>query len=276
MTGFIAETMPRTVLPAVASCGVAGHNGEVSAYLREQSISQRVFAAFLLVPVVPVIGMLIVLIRCTSRGPGILRQPRVGRHGAVYTMYKLRTMRCDAESATGPVWSTCKDARRTWLGRLLRIAHLDELPQLINVLKGDMSLVGPRPERPEFVNVLEEKVPGYSARLSVLPGITGLAQVNLPSDTNIASVQRKVRLDVEYIRTADLLLDVQIILCTFLKVFLIPSAWRIRLTGVDRSACLAGIDAAESQMTLTPNELAKPQHNGHPHPALDELPHKPR
>ena len=86
-----------------------------------------------------------------------------------------------------------------------------------------MSLVGPRPERPEFVSVLEEEVPGYCERLRVLPGITGLAQVNLPPDTNTASVRRKVRLDVEYIRTADLLLDVQIILCTFLKVFLIPS-----------------------------------------------------
>lgn len=234
-----------------------------SRYLAGDNLAERLFAACLLVPGIPLIGFLCLVIRATSRGPAIFRQRRVGRHGVEYTMYKLRTMRGDAETGTGPVWSVNGDPRLTRIGRLLRRVHLDELPQLINVVKGEMSLVGPRPERPEFVEVLEDVVPGYCERLRVRPGITGLAQVNLPPDSGTLSVRRKVRLDVEYIRTAGRLLDFQILVCTALKVFFIPAGWRIWLTGVDRSQCLADIRADESDVALTPEELARPrQHNG--------------
>jgi hypothetical protein len=119
----------------------------------------------------------------------------------------------DAEK-DGPKWAARKDNRVTFLGRFLRKFHLDELPQLINVLKGEMALVGPRPERPEFVEELRKKIPGYMRRLEVLPGITGLAQLNLPPDTNVECVRRKLVLDLEYIETAGIWMDLSIILCT--------------------------------------------------------------
>jgi lipopolysaccharide/colanic/teichoic acid biosynthesis glycosyltransferase len=147
----------------------------------------------------PLIGILILLVRCTSRGPGIYSQVRVGKDGLIFTMYKLRSMRCDAEAQTGAVWAGVKhDPRMTYVGYWLRRLHLDELPQLVNVVYGHMSLVGPRPERPEFVELLAEEVPGYLDRLMVKPGITGLAQINLPPDTDLDSVRRKLVLDREY------------------------------------------------------------------------------
>ncbi len=162
-------------------------------YFRWKDPLDRCAAVMLLVPGLPLIACLAVLVRLTSKGPGIYRQARVGKDGRRFMMYKIRTMRLDAETESGPVWTQPQDPRMTSLGRLLRKLHLDELPQLFNVLKGEMSLVGPRPERPEFVCVLAEAVPGYRNRLAVRPGITGLAQINLPPDTDLVSVQRKIR-----------------------------------------------------------------------------------
>src|SRR5256885_9838459 len=114
----------------------------------------------LLIVAAPLIGLLIVIIRLSSRGPGLYRQTRVGLGGRIFTMYKLRSMRCDAEVRSGPKWASIeRDPRVTSLGRWLRRLHLDELPQLYNILRGEMSLVGPRPERPEFVSVLARQVP---------------------------------------------------------------------------------------------------------------------
>lgn len=262
MTSLGIGTLPETASPQAVFYRVCERSESVavSSYLQGGNYAQRMLATAMLVPALPIIGVLILLIRTTSKGPGVFKQLRVGRNGTVYTMYKLRTMHCDAEADTGPIWSTPDDDRTTWLGRLLRKAHLDELPQLLNVVKGDMSLVGPRPERPEFVGILEEEVPGYCQRLRVLPGITGLAQVNLPADTNAASVRRKVRLDLEYIQTADLQLDLQIIVCTLLKLFCLPSTWRTRLTGVSRAKFLADINGEECRLVLTPTELAALRH----------------
>lgn len=262
MTGLGAGMLQETALPQAVFHRVCERSESVavSSYLQGGNYTQRILAAVMLVPALPIIGVLILLIRATSKGPAVFKQLRVGRGGTLYTMYKLRTMHCDAEADTGPIWSTPNDDRTTWLGRLLRKAHLDELPQLLNVVKGEMSLVGPRPERPEFVGVLEEEVPGYCQRLRVLPGITGLAQVNLPADTNTASVRRKLRLDLEYIETADLQLDLQIILCTLLKVFCLPSAWRTRMTGISRAKFLADINGEERHLVLTPAELAAPRY----------------
>src|SRR5262249_20621003 len=143
-----------------------------------------VAAAVLLVFAAPVIALAALLVKLTSRGPAFYTQTRVGRNGRLFTIYKVRTMMHKCESLTGPRWSLPGDPRVTRGGHFLRVTHLDELPQLVNVLRGDMSLIGPRPERPEFVPELERAVPRYRERLAVLPGVTGLAQVQLPADTD--------------------------------------------------------------------------------------------
>jgi lipopolysaccharide/colanic/teichoic acid biosynthesis glycosyltransferase len=200
----------------------------------------------MLVPGLPVIAVLVVLVRLTSRGPGIYKQERVGKDGRKFMMYKIRTMRHDAEAATGPKWSQARDPRVTPLGRVLRKLHLDELPQLFNVLKGEMSLVGPRPERPEFVGVLAQAIPAYRNRLAVRPGVTGLAQINLPPDSDLASVQRKLVLDCEYIEHGGLLLDMGLMLCTLLRIFKIPGHWLHVALGVARKVKLPALPEASS------------------------------
>lgn len=193
--------------------------GPLLAYLRWKHLLDRTAALALMIPGLPLIGILVILIRLTSRGPGIYRQERVGKDGKGFTMYKLRSMRSDAEAKTGPVWSAAgSDSRVTRLGYWLRKLHLDELPQLINVLRGEMSLIGPRPERPEFVKVLADSIPGYMDRLRVAPGITGLAQINLQPDTDLNSVRRKLVLDLEYIETASFLLDLRMFFCTLFRL----------------------------------------------------------
>jgi lipopolysaccharide/colanic/teichoic acid biosynthesis glycosyltransferase len=190
-----------------------------SHYFAWKGLLDRLMAALLLIPGLPMIGILIVLVRLTSRGPGVYHQTRVGRGGRLFTMYKLRSMRIDAEARSGPTWAAPgKDPRVTSLGYWLRKLHLDELPQLFNVLRGEMSLIGPRPERPEFVDVLGRYIPEYHDRHTVAPGITGLAQINLPPDTDLDSVRRKVALDLEYIHTASLTLDCRMFLCTLLRM----------------------------------------------------------
>ena len=133
-----------------------------------------------------------IVVKLTSRGPAFYTQIRLGQDGRAYAIYKLRTMTHDCEKLSGPQWSKKGDCRVTAVGRLLRRSHLDELPQLWNVLRGEMSLIGPRPERPEFVPRLERSLPHYRARLHVRPGVTGLAQVQLPPDTDLGSVRRKL------------------------------------------------------------------------------------
>jgi lipopolysaccharide/colanic/teichoic acid biosynthesis glycosyltransferase len=191
-------------------------------------------AAILAIPALPAIAVLVLLVRLTSRGPGIFSQLRVGRHGRTYHMYKIRTMVQDAERRTGPIWATTNDPRVTWLGKYLRKLHLDELPQIWNVLKGDMSFVGPRPERPEFTHRLAAEIPGYAQRLVVLPGITGLAQVNLPPDTDLESVRRKLALDMEYVHRGGLWLDIRLMVCTGLRAIGIRGHWTGRFLGVHR------------------------------------------
>jgi lipopolysaccharide/colanic/teichoic acid biosynthesis glycosyltransferase len=177
-----------------------------------------VAALVLLPPALPLIVVAMVLVRLTSRGPALYTQTRVGRAGRPFTIYKIRTMIHECEIHTGVRWSTPGDKRVTALGRLLRLTHLDELPQLWNVLRGDMSLVGPRPERPEFVPRLEQAIPHYRARLLVRPGVTGLAQVQLPPDTDLESVRLKLAYDIHYVERGGLLLDVRLLAATVFKV----------------------------------------------------------
>ena len=166
----------------------------------------------------PLILALMALVRLTSRGPALYKQVRLGLDGRPYLILKLRTMYHDCERATGPQWAKARDPRATPLGRFLRATHLDELPQLWNVVRGEMSLVGPRPERPEFVRELEGVIPNYRERLRVRPGITGLAQVQLPPDEDIDSVARKVAYDVYYVERINLWLDLRILVGTALKM----------------------------------------------------------
>jgi lipopolysaccharide/colanic/teichoic acid biosynthesis glycosyltransferase len=181
-------------------------------------------ALALFVLTAPLVLAAALLVKLTSRGPAFYTQVRVGRHGRLFTIYKLRTMVHDCESLTGPRWAIPGDPRVTWVGRFLRLSHLDELPQLVNVLRGEMSLIGPRPERPEFVRQLERALPGYRDRLAVRPGVTGLAQLLQGPDTDLASVRRKLAFDLHYIRHLSPATDLRVVLCTALYVLAVPPA----------------------------------------------------
>ncbi|MGI9457251.1 MAG: sugar transferase, partial [Aeoliella sp.] len=183
----------------------------------------------------------VVLVRTTSSGPAFYRQWRLGKNNKPFRIIKIRTMYCNAESLSGPVLCEMGDRRITIVGRLLRFLHLDELPQLLNVVRGDMCLVGPRPERPEIItsNQLLELVPGFAERTRVLPGITGLAQINLPADVSANCVIPKVQLDFEYIETASLFLDIRILLCTALRMIGIRYGIGVRLFRLHRKVVLA-------------------------------------
>jgi lipopolysaccharide/colanic/teichoic acid biosynthesis glycosyltransferase len=181
-------------------------------------------AGLLLILTAPLTLTAALLIKLTSRGPVLYTQIRLGLHRRPFTLVKLRTMAHNCEAATGARWSAPHDPRVTLVGRLLRQTHIDELPQLWNVLRGDMSLVGPRPERPEFVAQLEPAIPGYGERLTTWPGLTGLAQIQLPPDTNLESVQRKLRYDLFYLEHASLGLDLRIVAGTAFHVLGLPFA----------------------------------------------------
>jgi lipopolysaccharide/colanic/teichoic acid biosynthesis glycosyltransferase len=202
---------------------------EIPSYFEHKALATRVLGLLLLIFASPVILLLVALVRCTSRGPGVFAQHRVGKGGRDFMMYKIRTMYVDAEKATGPVWCRPKDSRITCCGRLLRFLHLDELPQLVNIVRGEMDLIGPRPERPEFVAQLVEEVPNYGQRLTVLPGVTGLAQINLPPDETTECVRRKLILDLKYISSASWGIDCRILLCTALRMMGIRHGQAVRL-----------------------------------------------
>jgi lipopolysaccharide/colanic/teichoic acid biosynthesis glycosyltransferase len=190
---------------------------------------ELVLALGMFVLALPVLVLLGALVKLTSRGPALYKQTRLGKNGRPFSLYKLRTMAHDCERQSGPQWSRPGDSRITRLGAFLRRTHLDELPQLWNVLKGEMSLVGPRPERPEFVPALAQAIPHYRERLLVRPGVTGLAQVNLPPDTDLESVRRKLTFDLYYVDHYGPWLDLRIVLATALKVVGVPLAWLGRL-----------------------------------------------
>jgi len=185
---------------------------------RARAAADFAVAAAVAVLTVPVMLACVLLVRLTSRGPAIYTQSRVGQGGRVFTLYKIRTMYHDCERQSGPRWSTPGDTRITPVGRVLRKLHLDELPQLWNVLRGDMSLIGPRPERPEIVAKLRESIPGYDRRHAVKPGITGFAQIHLPPDTCVRSVKNKLVYDLFYIRHRTAGLALVILAATALKL----------------------------------------------------------
>src|SRR5580658_4692467 len=173
-----------------------------------------VIALVLFFALAPLMAFLLVLVRLTSPGPALYRQVRMGRHGKSFNMYKIRTMAQNAEAITGAVWSGPNDSRVTRVGRFLRDAHLDELPQLVNVLRCEMSLIGPRPERPQLVKDIVRRLPRYAERTEVRPGVTGFAQIQHPADLDLDHVRRKLMYDLYYVSEVSPWLDLRIILGT--------------------------------------------------------------
>ncbi len=175
-----------------------------------QAVYCFIFAVILLILTSPLMILVALAVRLTSPGPVLLRQKRVGRGDHVFTVYKFRSMYANAEARTGAVWATRNDPRITPLGRILRKVRLDELPQLFNVLKGEMAIAGPRPERPEFVKTLSDTIPYYRQRHCVKPGITGWAQINYKYGDTIEDTIAKLEYDLYYIKNMSASLDAYI------------------------------------------------------------------
>jgi len=176
-----------------------------------------------LVALGPLLLLIALVIRLTSPGPVLLRQERMGLDGRAFSMLKFRTMRVDAEADSGPVWATAGDDRRTAVGTLLRRVSLDELPQLLNVLRGEMSLVGPRPERPVFVETFRHRIPGYMLRHKVKAGMTGWAQIN--GWRGNTSLEKRIEYDLYYIERWSFAFDLKILVKTIWRGFVNKNAY---------------------------------------------------
>ncbi len=194
---------------------------QISALKRAFKRTLDILICLLLLPLLILFFPLIALvIKLDSTGPVIFGQIRVGEHEKPFTLYKLRTMDNNAEVGTGAVWAQNNDPRITRMGGFLRKCRLDEFPQLYNVLRGDMSIVGPRPERPEFIEQLKEIIPYYSERHLIKPGVTGWAQVNYPYGASVADAVEKLRYDLYYLKNFSTWLDIIIIIETVKVIFL--------------------------------------------------------
>ncbi len=179
-----------------------------------------VVAAALLVLTIPLMLLVALAVRLTSAGPALYHQQRVGQNNRVFTVHKFRSMRNDAEARTGAVWARRNDTRITPVGAFIRKTRLDELPQLWNVLRGEMSLVGPRPERPEFVQMLTREIPFYRQRHAVKPGLTGWAQVCYTYGASVEDAMEKLQYDLFYIKNLSIGLDLFILFKTVQTVVL--------------------------------------------------------
>jgi len=179
-------------------------------------VSVAILGMLLLSPLFIIVAL---LIKIDSQGPVLYKQERVGKNGKLFKIYKFRTMRSDAEKQTGPVWATENDPRITFVGRILRKTKIDEFPQFLNLIKGEMSMVGPRPERPFFIEQFSKTIPGYSRRLDVIPGLTGPAQLRNGYDSSAMSVIRKLRYDIYYIKKMNISMDLRLLAETFISLF---------------------------------------------------------
>jgi exopolysaccharide biosynthesis polyprenyl glycosylphosphotransferase len=168
----------------------------------------------LLVVTSPLLLLTAIAIKFDTQGPVFYRQSRVGLGGKIFTLVKFRSMVVDAEAAGSPRWAAQRDPRITRVGRFIRLFRIDEIPQAINVLKGDMALIGPRPERPAFVEELARQIPHYNDRALVKPGITGWAQVNYPYGASVEDARMKLAYDLYYVKNRSLFLDLLILVAT--------------------------------------------------------------
>lgn len=193
-------------------------------------------AALMFLAALPVMLLAGLLVKLTSPGPALYWQHRVGRYGRIFKIWKIRTMTHNCEAESGPKWAAQNDERITRIGKILRKTHIDELPQLWNVLRGDMNLIGPRPERPEFVGGLGRVIERYSGRLVVKPGLTGLAQIQLPPDRSLLCVRKKLAIDLVYVEKRGLWLDLRLMTGTGLYLLGVSFAAIRRLLGLPASS----------------------------------------
>ena len=168
----------------------------------------------------PLLLIITLAVKLTSKGAAIFKQKRVGKNGEEFTIYKFRTMKIDAEK-NGPQWANYfNDNRATKIGKFLRTTHLDELPQLVNIIKGELSFIGPRPERPEFVESLKKEIPYYELRHLTKPGVTGWAQINFRYGATVQEAYEKTQFDIYYIKNNSPFLDLSILLRTIKFLFM--------------------------------------------------------
>jgi len=193
-----------------------GRQAKLSSFSR--SFVHRLAALIGALLALPIAILTAILIKLDSRGPIFYKQERVGKNGRPFTLLKFRSMRVDAE-ADGPVWASKGDDRTTRVGRILRKARIDEIPQFWNILRGEMSFVGPRPERPHFVAQLAQEIPYYEQRHLIAPGLTGWAQIKYPYGASIADAREKLQYDLFYIKNHSLVFDA-IILFETIKIIL--------------------------------------------------------
>ena len=212
----------RKVVSGMVTGSPPGRSAHKMLYDLVKAVLDLGVASVLLVLASPIILLCLIAVRLGSKGSPLYSQKRLGSCGRIITIYKIRTMYEDCERNFGPMWSGPGDPRVTPLGRILRATHLDELPQLLNVVRGEMSLIGPRPERPEIVAQLERCFPAYRDRLLVRPGLSGLAQILQGPDTSLHSVQTKLRYDIYYLDNHGFWLDLRIALATLLHLLRAP------------------------------------------------------
>jgi len=219
-THIAIESRSRAPEPPTLMLFGGGFLGMIMSFVRRTyAFAKRIFdviastIGFILLS--PIMLIVALLVKLTSKGPSLYSQTRVGKNGKLFKIYKFRTMVIDAEKDTGPVWAAADDNRLTPIGYFLRKSHLDELPQFVNIFKGEMSLIGPRPERPVFVKEFKQIIPDYEKRLAVKPGITGLAQVWHRYDETIDDVKKKLKYDLLYIRKLNVWSDLRIFFRTF-------------------------------------------------------------
>ena len=214
---FWERHLRRIDVAGLSSAGTAAPAPAPARHGRLEAAALRLFdialSLLMLVATLPLMLLTALAVRLDSPGPVLYRQERVGLHGRRFTLLKFRSMRTDAE-ALGPVWAAQRDPRTTRVGSFIRLVRIDELPQLFNVLRGEMSFIGPRPERPHFVAQLEALLPGYAERAQVKPGLTGWAQVNYPYGASVEDARAKLSYDLYYVRHRSLLLDLLILLAT--------------------------------------------------------------
>jgi exopolysaccharide biosynthesis polyprenyl glycosylphosphotransferase len=188
-------------------------------YDKAKRLIDIVLSSIILLLTLPLWPFIILAVKLDDKGPIFYSQERIGKDGKPFLLTKFRSMKEGAENETGPIWAEREDPRITKIGKFLRRTHLDEIPQMLNILKGDISLVGPRPERPEFVSQLEKEVPHYRLRYIIKPGFTGWAQIKFRYGRSITDSFEKFQYDLYYLKNRSLILDLRILLKTFQLFF---------------------------------------------------------